>query len=184
MISVNEMCMMIITLIVTLWCSLLQNQAEKEQLPVRPGTVAKLRAHIEAVILALPEDLQGILHKPSTPWPITPRSATLTHVWACFKVWGLVAPMWMDPCFSTGSQFEDLVWSNVESTRCIFVSLNSHPTSVLLSFFPSQLLWQLSGFLDRICPSVIMWYTNNQLEQAGVAQRELLWRIFRRWNSI
>lgn len=99
MISVNEMCMMIITLIVTLWCSLLQNQAEKEQLPVRPGTVAKLRAHIEAVILALPEDLQGILHKPSTPWPITPRSATLTHVWACFKVWGLVAPMWMDPCF-------------------------------------------------------------------------------------
>uniref|UniRef100_A0A8C4DLC4 DENN/MADD domain containing 6Aa n=1 Tax=Dicentrarchus labrax TaxID=13489 RepID=A0A8C4DLC4_DICLA len=39
----------------------------KEQLPVRPGTVAKLRAHIEAVILALPEDLQGILHKPSTP---------------------------------------------------------------------------------------------------------------------
>ncbi|KAG8007947.1 Protein DENND6A [Nibea albiflora] len=42
-------------------------QAEKEQLPVRPGTVAKLRAHIDAVILALPEDLQGILHKPSTP---------------------------------------------------------------------------------------------------------------------
>uniref|UniRef100_A0A8C2WDH3 DENN/MADD domain containing 6Aa n=1 Tax=Cyclopterus lumpus TaxID=8103 RepID=A0A8C2WDH3_CYCLU len=42
-------------------------QAEREQLPVRPGTVAKLRAHIEAVILALPEDLQGILHKPSTP---------------------------------------------------------------------------------------------------------------------
>ncbi|TNN65211.1 Protein DENND6A [Liparis tanakae] len=42
-------------------------QAEREQLPVRPGTVAKLRAHIEAVILALPEDLQGILHKPSSP---------------------------------------------------------------------------------------------------------------------
>ncbi|KAM8917244.1 protein DENND6A [Spinachia spinachia] len=41
-------------------------QAEREQLPVRPGTVVKLRAHIEAVILALPEDLQGILHKPST----------------------------------------------------------------------------------------------------------------------
>uniref|UniRef100_A0A3Q1HE36 UDENN domain-containing protein n=1 Tax=Anabas testudineus TaxID=64144 RepID=A0A3Q1HE36_ANATE len=39
----------------------------KEQLPVRPGTLAKLRAHIEAVILALPEDLQGILHKPSSP---------------------------------------------------------------------------------------------------------------------
>uniref|UniRef100_A0A4W6FWL4 DENN/MADD domain containing 6Aa n=1 Tax=Lates calcarifer TaxID=8187 RepID=A0A4W6FWL4_LATCA len=38
-----------------------------EQLPVRPGTLAKLRAHIEAVILALPEDLQGILHKPSSP---------------------------------------------------------------------------------------------------------------------
>uniref|UniRef100_A0A667YB10 DENN/MADD domain containing 6Aa n=1 Tax=Myripristis murdjan TaxID=586833 RepID=A0A667YB10_9TELE len=39
----------------------------REQLPVRPGTLAKLQAHIEAVILALPEDLQGILHKPSTP---------------------------------------------------------------------------------------------------------------------
>lgn len=46
---------------------MLQNQAEKEQLPVRQGTVAKLRAHIEAVIQALPEDLQGILHKPPTP---------------------------------------------------------------------------------------------------------------------
>lgn len=45
----------------------LQNQAEKEQLPVRQGTVAKLRAHIEAVIQVLPEDLQGILHKPATP---------------------------------------------------------------------------------------------------------------------
>lgn len=42
-------------------------QAEKEQLPVRPGTLSKLRAHIEAVILALPEDLQGILHKPEFP---------------------------------------------------------------------------------------------------------------------
>uniref|UniRef100_A0A4W6FVH9 DENN/MADD domain containing 6Aa n=1 Tax=Lates calcarifer TaxID=8187 RepID=A0A4W6FVH9_LATCA len=44
-----------------------ETQAEREQLPVRPGTLAKLRAHIEAVILALPEDLQGILHKPSSP---------------------------------------------------------------------------------------------------------------------
>uniref|UniRef100_A0A672G7J8 UDENN domain-containing protein n=1 Tax=Salarias fasciatus TaxID=181472 RepID=A0A672G7J8_SALFA len=43
------------------------NQAEREQLPVRSGTLAKLRAHIEAVIQALPEDLQGILHKPATP---------------------------------------------------------------------------------------------------------------------
>uniref|UniRef100_A0A3B4VEF4 DENN/MADD domain containing 6Aa n=1 Tax=Seriola dumerili TaxID=41447 RepID=A0A3B4VEF4_SERDU len=43
------------------------SQAEREQLPVRPGTLPKLRAHIDAVILALPEDLQGILHKPSTP---------------------------------------------------------------------------------------------------------------------
>ncbi|TWW62711.1 Protein DENND6A DENN domain-containing protein 6A [Takifugu flavidus] len=43
------------------------SQAEKEHLPVRPGTLAKLREHIEAVILSLPEDLQGILHKPSTP---------------------------------------------------------------------------------------------------------------------
>ena len=51
--------------------SLLQGQAEREQLPVRPGTLAKLKAHIDAVILALPEDLQGILHKPSTPWPLT-----------------------------------------------------------------------------------------------------------------
>uniref|UniRef100_H2SXA5 DENN/MADD domain containing 6Aa n=1 Tax=Takifugu rubripes TaxID=31033 RepID=H2SXA5_TAKRU len=43
------------------------SQAEKEHLPVRPGTLAKLQEHIEAVILSLPEDLQGILHKPSTP---------------------------------------------------------------------------------------------------------------------
>lgn len=42
-------------------------QAEREQLPVQPGTLSKLRAHIEAVILALPEDLQGILHKPPSP---------------------------------------------------------------------------------------------------------------------
>uniref|UniRef100_A0AAY4AWG8 UDENN domain-containing protein n=1 Tax=Denticeps clupeoides TaxID=299321 RepID=A0AAY4AWG8_9TELE len=42
-------------------------QAEREQLPVRTGTLAKLQAHIEYVILSLPEDLQGILHKPSTP---------------------------------------------------------------------------------------------------------------------
>lgn len=49
------------------FCVSLQSQAEKEQLPVCPGTLAKLRAHIEAVILALPEDLQGILHKPPTP---------------------------------------------------------------------------------------------------------------------
>uniref|UniRef100_A0A8C5FJ27 DENN/MADD domain containing 6Aa n=1 Tax=Gadus morhua TaxID=8049 RepID=A0A8C5FJ27_GADMO len=42
-------------------------QAEKNHLPVRPGTVSKLQAHIEAIILGLPEDLQGILHRPSTP---------------------------------------------------------------------------------------------------------------------
>uniref|UniRef100_A0A8C5BZC1 DENN/MADD domain containing 6Aa n=1 Tax=Gadus morhua TaxID=8049 RepID=A0A8C5BZC1_GADMO len=40
---------------------------EKNHLPVRPGTVSKLQAHIEAIILGLPEDLQGILHRPSTP---------------------------------------------------------------------------------------------------------------------
>ncbi|MEQ2248515.1 Protein dennd6a [Ilyodon furcidens] len=42
------------------------SQAEREQLPVRPGTLSKLRSHIDAVILALPEDLQGILQKPPT----------------------------------------------------------------------------------------------------------------------
>ncbi|KAG9260206.1 protein DENND6A [Astyanax mexicanus] len=42
-------------------------QAEREQLPVRMGTLAKLQAHIDSVILSLPEDLQGILHKPVTP---------------------------------------------------------------------------------------------------------------------
>ncbi|MEQ2215412.1 hypothetical protein XENOCAPTIV_000704, partial [Xenoophorus captivus] len=42
------------------------SQAEREQLPVRPGTLSKLQSHIEAVILALPEDLQGILQKPPT----------------------------------------------------------------------------------------------------------------------
>lgn len=49
------------------FCVSLQSQAERERLPVCPGTLTKLRAHIEAVILALPEDLQGILHKPPTP---------------------------------------------------------------------------------------------------------------------
>uniref|UniRef100_A0A3B4EMW1 UDENN domain-containing protein n=1 Tax=Pygocentrus nattereri TaxID=42514 RepID=A0A3B4EMW1_PYGNA len=42
-------------------------QAEREQLPVRAGTLAKLQTHIESVILTLPEDLQGILHKPVSP---------------------------------------------------------------------------------------------------------------------
>uniref|UniRef100_A0A6Q2Z1X5 UDENN domain-containing protein n=1 Tax=Esox lucius TaxID=8010 RepID=A0A6Q2Z1X5_ESOLU len=41
-------------------------QAERDQLPLRPGTLTKLQAHIDSVILSLPEDLQGILHKPST----------------------------------------------------------------------------------------------------------------------
>ncbi|MGH0152051.1 UNVERIFIED_CONTAM: hypothetical protein FKN15_073266 [Acipenser sinensis] len=42
-------------------------QAERDQLPVKPETLVKLRTHIEAVILALPADLQGILLKPGTP---------------------------------------------------------------------------------------------------------------------
>lgn len=46
-----------------------QTQAEKDQLPVKPGTLPKLQSHIETIILSLPEDLQGILHKPPSPWP-------------------------------------------------------------------------------------------------------------------
>ncbi|KAK2821540.1 hypothetical protein Q7C36_020883 [Tachysurus vachellii] len=42
-------------------------QAEREQLPVRAGTLAKLQSHIDSIILSLPDDLQGILHKPATP---------------------------------------------------------------------------------------------------------------------
>ncbi|TSM44166.1 Protein DENND6A [Bagarius yarrelli] len=42
-------------------------QAEREQLPVRAGTLAKLQSHIDFIILSLPDDLQGILHKPATP---------------------------------------------------------------------------------------------------------------------
>ncbi|XP_055040789.1 DENN/MADD domain containing 6Aa isoform X2 [Misgurnus anguillicaudatus] len=42
-------------------------QAERDRLPVKPGTLAKLQAHIETIILTLPEDLQGILHKPPSP---------------------------------------------------------------------------------------------------------------------
>ncbi|XP_041080631.1 DENN/MADD domain containing 6Aa [Polyodon spathula] len=42
-------------------------QAERDQLPVKPETLVKLQTHIEAVILALPADLQGILLKPGTP---------------------------------------------------------------------------------------------------------------------
>ncbi|KAL2091659.1 hypothetical protein ACEWY4_013922 [Coilia grayii] len=41
-------------------------KAENEQLPVRAGTLTKLQTHIESIILSLPEDLQGILHKPAT----------------------------------------------------------------------------------------------------------------------
>uniref|UniRef100_A0A673GSS0 Protein DENND6A-like n=1 Tax=Sinocyclocheilus rhinocerous TaxID=307959 RepID=A0A673GSS0_9TELE len=45
----------------------LVSTAEKDQLPVKPGTLPKLQAHIESIILSLPEDLQGILHKPPSP---------------------------------------------------------------------------------------------------------------------
>uniref|UniRef100_A0A7N4P5J9 DENN domain containing 6A n=1 Tax=Sarcophilus harrisii TaxID=9305 RepID=A0A7N4P5J9_SARHA len=38
-------------------------QAHQEHLPVKPGTMEKLRTHIDAIILALPDDLQGILLK-------------------------------------------------------------------------------------------------------------------------
>uniref|UniRef100_A0A8C6I874 DENN domain containing 6A n=3 Tax=Mus TaxID=862507 RepID=A0A8C6I874_MUSSI len=38
-------------------------QAGRESLPVKPDTVEKLRTHIDAIILALPDDLQGILLK-------------------------------------------------------------------------------------------------------------------------
>ncbi|MBZ3889226.1 Protein DENND6A [Sciurus carolinensis] len=38
-------------------------QADREHLPVKPDTLEKLRTHIDAIILALPEDLQGILLK-------------------------------------------------------------------------------------------------------------------------
>nr|XP_003480136.1 protein DENND6A [Cavia porcellus] len=38
-------------------------QAGREHLPVKPDTMEKLRTHIDAIILALPEDLQSILLK-------------------------------------------------------------------------------------------------------------------------
>ncbi|KAB1264208.1 Protein DENND6A [Camelus dromedarius] len=41
-------------------------QADRERLPVKPDTMEKLRTHIDAIILALPEDLQGILLKTGT----------------------------------------------------------------------------------------------------------------------
>lgn len=47
--------------------SVSQTQADREQLPVRAETLAKLQSHIDSIILSLPEDLQGILHKPATP---------------------------------------------------------------------------------------------------------------------
>ncbi|XP_036286650.1 protein DENND6A isoform X4 [Pipistrellus kuhlii] len=40
-------------------------QADREHLPVKPETMEKLRGHIDAIILALPEDLQSILLKTS-----------------------------------------------------------------------------------------------------------------------
>ncbi|XP_056591156.1 DENN/MADD domain containing 6Aa isoform X2 [Triplophysa dalaica] len=42
-------------------------QAERDLLPVKPGTIGQLQAHIDTIILSLPEDLQGILHKPPSP---------------------------------------------------------------------------------------------------------------------
>lgn len=38
-------------------------QANRDHLPVKPDTLEKLRTHIDDIILALPEDLQGILLK-------------------------------------------------------------------------------------------------------------------------
>ncbi|XP_045146063.1 protein DENND6A [Echinops telfairi] len=38
-------------------------QADRDHLPLKPDTMEKLRTHIDAIILALPEDLQGILLK-------------------------------------------------------------------------------------------------------------------------
>ncbi|XP_036187717.1 protein DENND6A isoform X5 [Myotis myotis] len=40
-------------------------QADREHLPVKPETMEKLRGHIDAIILALPEDLQSILLRTS-----------------------------------------------------------------------------------------------------------------------
>lgn len=41
----------------------MQLQADGGNLPVKPGTMEKLQMHIDSIILALPEDLQGILIK-------------------------------------------------------------------------------------------------------------------------
>ncbi|KAH0630139.1 hypothetical protein JD844_012807 [Phrynosoma platyrhinos] len=38
-------------------------EADGENLPVKPGTMEKLQRHIDSIILAQPEDLQGILTK-------------------------------------------------------------------------------------------------------------------------
>ncbi|XP_032996864.1 protein DENND6A isoform X2 [Lacerta agilis] len=48
---------------VDLVLKLKDKMADGENLPVKPGTVEKLQMHIDSIILALPEDLQGILIK-------------------------------------------------------------------------------------------------------------------------
>lgn len=58
-----------------------QTQAEREQLPVRAETLAKLQSHIDSIILSLPDDLQGILHKPASPWPWTHTTAETRTRW-------------------------------------------------------------------------------------------------------
>ncbi|XP_061474284.1 protein DENND6A isoform X2 [Rhineura floridana] len=51
---------------VDLVLKLKDKMADGENLPVKPGTMEKLQMHIDSIILALPEDLQGILIKTGT----------------------------------------------------------------------------------------------------------------------
>lgn len=67
----SKLCFITLRNVLHIVPSVFQTQAEREQLPVRAGTLAKLQSHIDSIILSLPEDLQGILHKPATPWPPT-----------------------------------------------------------------------------------------------------------------
>lgn len=128
--------------VIPLFC---QTQAEKEHLPVHPGTVAKLRAHIEAVIQALPDDLQGILHKPSTPWPLIPEGVG-SHSHCVFNIWRFTD---IFPAQSGSRSHTGPAWIPEEDASCVQKQIEKKKCS-------SKCFWSNTDFVDQK-GSVTLW---------------------------
>lgn len=120
--------------VIPLFC---QTQAEKEHLPVHPGTVAKLRAHIEAVIQALPDDLQGILHKPSTPWPLIPEGVG-SHSHCVFNIWRFTD---IFPAQSGSRSHTGPAWIPEEDASCVQKQIEKKKNAPPTAFDPTLTLW-------------------------------------------